>query len=557
VSFQLREYQSRAVNQLFAWWEKHQEPDDIPIQVLPTAAGKSIIIAEVVRSMWAQWPAWHPRTVVIVPSRELAEQNAEKLVKLLPSNISVGYVSASLGKKAYKTDVIVATIGSIYKSAHLIGNIKAVLVDECHLISTKSADAGMYRKFLAELAQYCNFRCAGLTATPFRGNGVWLTDGEAPLFTGIAANVTMAELLACGYISPLVSPAHALDTRIDASAVGISNGDYKLGELADLVDLHLQKVAIETVQLASQRKKWIAFTPTVANAQALVKLFNTQGIAAVVVCGDTPKREREQLIAQFRRGEMRCLVTVVALAVGFDVPDVDCIIWCRPTKSPVLYVQGFGRGVRIAPGKTDCLVLDFTDTVERLGPIDNIKGKAMRKGGPKEAPFCICDECGARNHAAAVVCSECGAEIKHPDKEQHDTQASNAAVLSMHLQKLAPQWADVTRVSYAIHSKEGKPDSLRVDYYSGMLRAASEWVCFDHEGYARSKAEAWFYRREFTNTAKAPESTRDIFKNKNLLMHLMQPRRILIRKEGKFTQVVDYDFTRIESNAISIETAAA
>lgn len=554
----LREYQSRAVNQLFAWWEKHQEPDDIPIQVLPTAAGKSIIIAEVVRSMWAQWPDWHPRTVVIVPSRELAEQNAEKLVKLLPSNISVGYVSASLGKKAYRTDVIVATIGSIYKSAHLIGNIKAVLVDECHLISTKSADAGMYRKFLAELAQYCNFRCAGLTATPFRGNGVWLTDGETPLFTGIAANVTMAELLACGYISPLVSPAHALDTRIDASAVGISNGDYKLGELADLVDLHLQKVAIETAQLASQRKKWIAFTPTVANAQALVKLFNAQGIAAMVVCGDTPKREREQLIAQFRRGELRCLVTVVALAVGFDVPDVDCIIWCRPTKSPVLYIQGFGRGVRIAPGKTDCLVLDFTDTVERLGPIDTIKGKAMKKGGSKQAPFCICDECGARNHAAAVVCIECGAEIKHPEKEQHDTEASNAAVLSMHLQKSnAPHWADVTRVAYAIHSKEGKPDSLRVHYYSGMLRAASEWVCFDHEGYARSKAEAWYRQRKPERFTATPGSTAQVFDWIQTGFVFKKPTRILIRKEGKFTQVVDYDFTRIESNAISAETAAA
>lgn len=78
----LREYQSRAVTQLFEWWSKHQEPDDIPIEVLPTAAGKSIIIAEVVRRMFDQWPDYHPRTLVIVPSKELAEQNAEKLIKL-------------------------------------------------------------------------------------------------------------------------------------------------------------------------------------------------------------------------------------------------------------------------------------------------------------------------------------------------------------------------------------------------------------------------------------------------------------------------------------------
>lgn len=554
----LREYQSRAVSQLFSWWENHQEADDIPIQVLPTAAGKSIIIAEVVRSMWEQWPDYRPRTVVIVPSKELAEQNAEKLVKLLPSHISVGYVSASLGKKAYGTDVIVATIGSIYKSAHLLGNIKAVLVDECHLISTKSADAGMYRKFLTDLAQYCNFRTAGLTATPFRGNGVWLTDGEAPLFTGIAANVSMAELLAGGFISPLVSPAHALDTRIDASAVGISNGDYKINELSSLLDGYIEDVALEAVRLASSRKKWIAFTPTVANAQTLACELEKLGIESKVVCGETPKREREALIGQFRRGELRCLVTVVALAVGFDVPDVDCIIWCRPTKSPVLYVQGFGRGVRIAPGKTDCLVLDFTDTVERLGPIDTIKGKAAKKGGPQEAPFCICDDCGARNHAAATVCSECGATIKHPEKEAQQAQASNAAVLSMYLPKADPAaWVNVTRVAYAIHSKESKPDSLRVDYYSGLLRAASEWVCFDHEGYARQKAQAWYLARKPKSFTAVPASTAQMIDWIQTGFELAQPQRILTRKNGKFTEVLQHEFNGTPSHADSAEKAAA
>lgn len=542
----LRPYQSRTVSDLFAWWIKHQETSDIPLLVLPTAAGKSVICAEIVRSMYEQWPDYEPRTVVLVPSKELAEQNADKLVKLLPTNIHVGFVSASLGKKTYHADVIVATIGSIAKSAHMLGNIKCVIIDEAHLVNSK--DAGMFRSFLKDLAKYCEFRTVGMTATPFRGNQVWLTDGDAPLFTGIASNVTMRELLDQKYIAPLVPPTERIGTRIDASTVGIANGDYKIGELSDVVAKYLQDVAIESVQLAYDRKKWIAFTPSVSNANALCLNLHNLGIKSAVVCGETPKDDRERLIAQFRRGEVRCLVTVLALSVGFDVPDVDCIVWCRPTKSPVLYVQGMGRGVRIAEGKSDCLVLDFTDTVERLGPVDTIKGRAKNKSGNKEAPFVICDACGARNHATAMVCVECGATIREPDEEPKKAQVSLAALLSTQTQQTVI-WHDVTRVEYRLHQKEGKPDSLRVDYYSGILQIVSEWVCFDHGGYARQKADAWFQKRKPPQYTHSPGSVNQILEWIASGFQLAVPTKIATRRNGKFTEVVSQSFQPLEKAA--------
>lgn len=542
----LRPYQSRTVSDLFTWWTKHQEPSDIPLLVLPTAAGKSVICAEVVRSMYEQWPDYEPRTVVLVPSKELAEQNADKLVKLLSSNIHVGFVSASLGKKTYHADVIVATIGSIAKSAHMLGNIKCVIIDEAHLVNSK--DAGMFRSFLKDLAKYCEFRTVGMTATPFRGNQVWLTDGDAPLFTGIASNVTMRELLDQKFIAPLVPPSERIGTRIDASTVGIANGDYKIGELSDVVAKYLQDVAIESVQIAYYRKKWIAFTPSVSNANALCLNLHNLGIKSAVVCGETPKDDRERLIAQFRRGEVRCLVTVLALSVGFDVPDVDCIVWCRPTKSPVLYVQGMGRGVRIAEGKSDCLVLDFTDTVERLGPVDTIKGRAKNKSGNKEAPFVICDACGARNHATAMVCAECGATIREPDEEPRKAQVSLAALLSTQTQQTVT-WNDVTRVEYRVHQKEGKPDSLRVDYYSGILQIASEWVCFDHGGYARQKADAWFQKRKPPQYTHSPGSVHQILEWIADGFQLEVPTKIATRRNGKFTEVVSQSFQPLEKAA--------
>jgi DNA repair protein RadD len=547
----LRDYQARSVTDLFAWWTKHQEETDIPLLVLPTAAGKSIICAEIVRQMWEQWPDYRPRTVVLVPSKELAEQNAAKLTALLPANIHVGFVSASLGKKQHQADVIVATIGSIHKSAHLLGDIKAVIIDEAHLVNNKASDAGMYRTFLAKLGEICQFRTVGMTATPFRGNQVWLTDGDDPLFTGIASRVTMQELLDQKFIAPLIPPVQKMTTRIDASQVGIANGDYKVGELSVLVDGYLDKVARESVHLAAARYKWIAFTPSVDNAERLADKLCDLGIASEVVCGETPKQQREQYIREFRAGEIQCLVTVLALSVGFDVPDVDCIIWCRPTKSPVLYVQGMGRGTRIADGKTDCLVLDFTDTVERLGPVDAIKGRAKRATGPQEAPYSICPGCGERNVPAALVCVFCGETIREEVQAPKDAKVSYAALLSAQREQEVT-WHDISRVEYKLHRKEGKPDSVRVDYYDGFMRVASEWVCFNHTGYARQKAESWWLKREPMHYPTSVERILNWLQDNQIL----EPTQIATRQNGKFTEITHYEFNRTKRNQESLETTA-
>ena len=588
----LRDYQSRSVADLFAWWTKHQHNAEIPLLVLPTGSGKSVICAEIVRQMWEQWPEYRPRTVVLVPSKELAEQNAGKLQALLPENIHVGFVSASLGKKQHHADVIVATIGSIHKSAHLLGDIKVVIIDEAHLVSPKGTDSGMYRTFLAKLGEICQFRTVGMTATPFRGNQVWLTDGDEPLFTGIASNVTMRELLDQDFLAPLVPPAEKMHTRIDASQVGISNGDYKVGELSAVVDSYLQQVAREAVYMASQRTKWIAFTPSVANAESLADKLCELGIGSAVVCGETPAQERADLIRQFKTGQIHCLVTVLALSVGFDVPDVDCIIWCRPTKSPVLYVQGMGRGTRIADGKTDCLVLDFTDTVERLGPVDIIKGRAkVKRTGDQEGPYSICPECGERNAPAALVCVHCGAVIREEIAEPIDAKVSYAALLSAQREQ-SLTWHDVTRVDYKRHSKPGKPDSMRVDYYSGLLRCASEWVCFEHTGYARQKAEQWWVQltksnnenppmlsvlwgkndspwwQDYANYPYPPHIPKTVAQALECIeaakngsdgveedFYLNEPTRIETIQNGKFTEIKDYEFSRTNRHQDALEQA--
>ena len=536
MNLTLRPYQQRSIDALYQWWVNRPGH---PICTLPTGAGKSVVIAELCRLLFDTWPEEHPRTVVLVPSKELAEQNAAKLRAMLPTHLSVGYYSASLGRKAPTADVIVATIGSVYKDAHLLGNIKCVVIDECHLVSPNGADAGRYRQFLRDLGKLCQFRVVGYTATPFRGDGVWLTDGEDPLFSGMACNIPVQELLDAGHLSPLVRPIDAIKTQIDTSGIKTTSGDYNLHDLAERVQDYIPAAAAEAVTLAAERRKWIAFTATVENAVQLRRELERHGVGTAVVTGNTPKGEREERIEQFRRGELRCLVTVLALATGFDVPDVDCILWLRPTKSPVLYVQGAGRGLRIAEGKTDCLWLDFSDTTERLGPVDTIKGrkKSKRKSEDSEAPYKICDECGERAPAGAPVCPCCGFEF--PAKKQEVRSASNAAIMAAQVQPKINTYP-IMRVDYSLHSKRGSPDSMRVDYYNGLRRVCSEWVCFEHQGFARAKAEAW-WRARWPQAGKTfPANSRQARDWAFGSVSLKRPTAITVNETGKFPEIVKH-----------------
>jgi DNA repair protein RadD len=538
---QLRDYQQRTLDELYAWWV--QRPNENPLVTVPTGGGKSVIIAELCRLLFDTWPEDHPRTVVLVPSKELAEQNAAKLKAMLPSKLKVGYYSAALGKKQPDADVIVATIGSIANAAHLLGNIKCVVIDEAHLCNPDGREAGRYRKFLTDLAKYCQFRVVGWTATPFRGNGIWLTEGDEPLFHGMASRVTVQELLAEKHLAPLIRPVDAISTRIDTAGIGTSSGDFNLDELSERVDGYLSLAAEEACTLAADRKKWIAFTPTVLNANHLADLLNARGILSAVVCGDTPKADRERLIAEFRSGKLRCLVTVLALATGFDVPDVDCILWLRPTQSPVLYVQGAGRGLRPAEGKENCLWLDFSDTTERMGPVDTIKGRSRPKKKDKEqgAPKRTCPECGEQCAAALTACPTCGFEF--PVNEKEARKASNAAVMSSQIQPRINTY-ELTAVKYGLHQKEGKPDSIRVDYWSGLRCVASDWLCFDHGGFATGKAINWFNQRKPDSWGLYAEPVEAQGRVSAFLLeymdHMRKPSHITINEQGKFPEIVSF-----------------
>lgn len=536
----LRTYQRQALDDLWAWFHRH--PTGNPIVEAAVGAGKSVMIAALAQRVDIEAPG--TRVLVLVHQRELLDQNLEKLKALWPE-ANAGIISASHGKKQINAQVIFATIGSVYKIAHLLGNIGVVMADECHMIQSK--ETGMWRSFLSDLFRYCpRTRVIGWTGTPFRNGGIWLTAGESPLFTHIAAKVTMRSLIDDGFLSPLTTTETS--ARIDTSNVRISGGDYVISELAKAADRDdlIQSACDEIVKIAQHRKRWLVFAVTVKHAEHITAALKDRGIVVDMVSGETPKQERDLKISAFRNGDIRCLVNVAVLTTGFDAPEVDFIALMRSTKSPTLYVQICGRGMRLSPGKTDCLFADFTDTVETLGPVDSIKGRTPKPSISTDAPFKNCPECGSQNATGSLKCCDCGFDFPEPERVNHKTTASNAAIMAHQVQ---PKIVDypVSDVRYSIHQKEGKPDSLRVDYYAGLRRVGSEWVCLSHYGFARAKAEKWWQQR--ASRQYLPGSTDQAIEWINSGYALTTPTAIRVNETGKYPEIIGYQWEAIKEAA--------
>jgi DNA repair protein RadD len=191
-----------------------------------------------------------------------------------------------------------------------------------------------------------------------------------------------------------------------------------------------------------------------------------------------------------------------------------------------------GRGTRLSPGKENCLVLDFAGNVARHGPIDAIKPRRPKPGdGDAAAPTRVCPDCQSIVAAATRECPDCGHQFP-PPAVKVETRATTLAILSTG----GSQWRDVDRVSYSRHEKPGGRPSLRVDYQCGLTRH-SEWVCFEHTGYARQKAVAWWRRR--APGTSVPASVNEALQH---AAGLAEPSGIAVRPNGRFTEIVSHRF---------------
>jgi len=485
----LRPYQREAVD---AVYDHLRQRDDNPCVVLPTAAGKTIVIGTICRDTVTQW---NGRILILAHVKELLEQAVDKLHTMAPDLfMQIGVYSAGLRSRDTNKPIIVAGIQSVFRRAAELGHFDIILIDEVHLLPPDGE--GMYRTFLAD-AKTVNphVRVVGLTATPYRTSSGSVCAPEN-LLNHVCYEVGVRELITQGFLCPLKTKAGR--QKVDVSNLHMRGGEFIAGEVEALMDddALVHAACDEIVEHARDRHAVLIFAAGVQHARHVQQILTESGCECGFVSGETPPAERAATLERFKTGKLKFLSNVNVLTTGFDAPNIDCVALLRPTNSPGLYYQMVGRGFRLHPDKTDCLVLDFGGNILRHGPVDALQIKQPGVTGTGEAPAKECPECQTIVHAACVRCPECGYTFPSPEREKHDSTAATNGILSG---QVTDNDVLVTDVRYRVHTKQGAPDdaprTMRVEYRIGWNRWISEWICFEHTGFARNKAEAWWRQR--------------------------------------------------------------
>ncbi len=384
--YKLRPYQQLAVDRIL--WEKRAGLDGNSFICLPTGSGKSLVIAEAVRVL-------NQPTLILVPSKEILEQDLEKLSSYVPRE-EIGIYSASMDEKTIKRYTF-ATIQSVYKKPEQFAHFGLVIIDEHHLLNVKNL-TGMFSSFLNQINKMrsmCNpklppLKVIGFSATPYRmdtgynflgndrmtGHPVYEAFATTKLvnrmkgnfWNRILLNVNTDDLIKDGFLCPLEYIDRSILTHEDIP-LNNSKSDFDLDGYEKILSKEEGKIILALDYAQSIAKSVLVFCSSVKQAKRLSSMVKN----SEVVSAETPKLERENIIRAFRDGNLKVVFNVSVLTTGFDHPALDCIVLIRPTRSIALYQQMLGRGLRNAPGKISCKVIDLTSTVTNLGRAETIK----------------------------------------------------------------------------------------------------------------------------------------------------------------------------------------
>ncbi|WP_226573818.1 DEAD/DEAH box helicase [Mangrovibacter yixingensis] len=567
MSFTLRPYQQEAVDATVQYFRRHTSPAVI---VLPTGAGKSLVIAALARLAKG-------RVLVLAHVKELVEQNHAKYEAL---GLSADIFSAGLLRKQSQGKVVFGSIQSVARHPEAFNDaFSLVIIDECHRIS--DAQDSQYQQLLAHLRSHnASLRLLGLTATPFRLGKGWIYQyhyhgmvrgDEQAFFRDCIYELPLRYMIKHGYLTPperMDMPVVSYDfSQLQAQ----SNGLFSEADIN--AELKKQKrvtpqIIRQIIDFAANRCASMIFAATVEHAKEITALL-PKGEAALVT-GDTPARERDQLIQDFKQQKLRFLVNVSVLTTGFDAPHVDLIAILRPTESVSLYQQIVGRGLRLFPGKTSCLILDYAGNPHDLytpevGQVkkasDNVPvqvfcpscgfantfwGKTTQDGtliehfgrccqgfleddeGNREQcdfrfRFKNCPNCHAENDIAARRCHACDTVLVDPDDMLKAALRLKDALVLRCSGMVLTSGSDAKglwlKITY--YDEDGGDVSERFRLHTPAQRTAFEHLFLRPHQRAPGVAFSW----------STPES---IIEQQGLLRH---PDFVVARKQGQFWQV--------------------
>lgn len=392
--FKLRPYQQEAVDATLSHFRKS---DDSAVIVLPTGAGKSLVIAELARLA-------RRRILVLTHVKELVEQNHAKYQSY---GLTGGIFSAGLERKDHRHQVTFASVQSV--SANLDqfrDEYSLVIIDECHRVS--GDETSQYQRIIERLRQQNDtLKVLGLTATPYRLAMGWIyryhyrgfvrgsDEEQGKPFQHCIYELPLSYMISRGYLTKpeMVNVAVA---HYDFSALAQDRfGEYAEKDVNQLLNKHkrVTRAIIEQVmELVIERRGVMIFAATVDHAREITGYLPEHQTA--LVTGATDLRDRDLLIQRFKQRQLKYLVNVSVLTTGFDAPHVDFIAILRPTQSVSLYQQIVGRGLRLDEGKQDCLVMDYAGNSVNLHHPEVGEPKPNPDSEPVQV---FCPGCGFAN----------------------------------------------------------------------------------------------------------------------------------------------------------------
>jgi DNA repair protein RadD len=573
--FQLRPYQREAVNRCLAYFRRRRDP---AVVVLPTGAGKSLIIAEMARMAKG-------RVLVLAHVKELVEQNHQKFESY---GSKAGIYSAGLHKKDVRHKVIFGSIQSVANAeASFFKDFSLLVIDECHRVSLE--EDSQYQQVIQKLIKANPQLCIlGLTATPYRLGMGWLynTDEKGTtlttqdrFFKHCIFQLSLSTMIQNKYLTPPIKVDIPV-TSYDFSELTESGKMYTLAQVEALLkkQKRLTPLIIKNIIDITQnydRQGVMIFSSTIGHAREILS-YLPEGQARLIL-GETDDKERDSIIEDFKHKKFTYLVNVSVLTTGFDAPHVDVIAILRPTESVSLYQQIIGRGLRLHPGKQDCFILDYTGVSHDIYAPEVGEKKPTRESMPVtvECPKCgfenifwgladpdghvlehygrkckggeqdpvtmtitpcgyrfrfkICDRCGCENDTTARQCTKCNAVLIDADAKLKQARLSKNAHI------LKPDSIEYQeRVD-----KKGNP-FLQVTYYDFDAKSLSEYHYLNNAT-SLKKFNINFLRSHMRRPELAPaiQNINDVIRFQKLLR---MPSYIIARKQDHFWRITEKIF---------------
>lgn len=519
--FTLRPYQQEAVDATIKHFRKSNEAAVI---VLPTGAGKSLVIAELARLA-------RRKILVLTHVKELVEQNHAKYQSY---GLTGGIFSAGLKRRESEHQVTFTSVQSVSANLDQFQHeYSLIIIDECHRVSGE--DTSQYQRIIEQLREKNPaLKVLGLTATPYRLGMGWIykyhyrgfvrSEDEKP-FQHCIYELPLSYMISRGYLTKpdLVDAAVA---QYDFSALSQNSfGEYAEKDVNQLLGKHqrvTRSIIEQVMELAAKRKAVMIFAATVDHAKEINGYLPASQTA--LITGATDLKTRDDLISRFKERQLKYLVNVSVLTTGFDAPHVDFIAILRPTQSVSLYQQIVGRGLRLDEGKTDCLVIDYAGNNVNLhhpevgekkpnpdsepvqvfcpgcgfanifwgkkdsqGQVVEHFGRRCQgllgldeSGEPLDADqppvqcdyrfrFKECQHCGAENDIAARKCHQCQSAIIDPDDKLKDAlKLKDAMVIRCSGISLS---ANAGKLKIIYHGEEGEELSESFDFAKPAQRA--------------------------------------------------------------------------------------